>query len=302
MGRMEAELALIMMAKSLADVFDRVSTSGAAVRQDSDLPPSARRALTLLSGLCLRSGFAEDLGASVHVAMDRACIPLRDWGLPQFAGGFKYADAILIDRDLGVPTDDCRELARQGGGEALALEEIHHEGLRAAVAGYPQRQRNGAYTALREFVVRNPATTYDAILTFLVEGEHMAAAKTVTDFYRPVPQGALFGSVARRCNACGSLLWPERDLSSYPFGRCRIRQCRLANPESTVGEDIPDPYNWRLATPAVLAYWVGPGLDEIAIYDKLNAAGRKVELYPQADAADVGGGRAGHRDRREVLC
>ena len=43
-----------------------------------------------------------------------------------------------------------------------------------------------------------------------------------------------------------------------------------------------------MGTNAVLAYWVGPGLDEIRIHDALAAAGRKVTLYPLADAADIG--------------
>jgi hypothetical protein len=285
---MNTEVASVIMARGLLDVFELSSTTRSAVRQDAACPASTRRALTLLSGICLSEGVGEDLGASIHVAMDRACLPMGEWGIPGFTGNFKYADVVLVDRDLGVPTEDCREMARQGGSELSVLEEIQHDSLRTAVSGYPARLRNAAYSSLREFVVRNPAVPYPDILAFIMEGGHAAAAKALADFYRPLPQAALFGASARRCGHCGSLLWPDRDLASYPAGRCRIRQCRLAHPKPDVGETIDDPAEWRLATSEVLAYWVGPGLDEIRIHDSLAAAGRKVVLYPQADAADVG--------------
>ncbi len=206
--------------------------------------------------------------------------------MPQFAPPFRYADVELVDRDLGVPTDDCREMASVGGTETTALEEIHHERLRAAVHGYPRGDRNHAYAAIREFIVRNPAVSEEGLHAFVVEGGHAAAARTVMSFYRPIPQAALFGRMARRCGHCGALLWPDRD-AAFPDGRCRIRQCRLARPTPAVGDEVL-PALWRVALNALLGFWVGPGLDEIRLYDALKAAGREASLYPQADAADVG--------------
>lgn len=110
----------------------------------------------------------------------------------------------------------------------------------------------------------------------------------IASYCRPVPAAALFDGSARRCGHCGSLLWPDRDRAAWPDGRCRIRQCRLAHPAALVGEEIAVPAEWQVATPAIMAYWVGPGLDEIRIHDALRAAGRDAALYPLADAADVG--------------
>ncbi len=285
----DPEVTAVLLAKGLIDIFDQVQSEGAPVRQDAALPASARRALALVSRHSLASGLPDDLGACVHTVMDMASRPMGSWGLPGFDTPFQYADVVLVDADLGAPTDDCREMARSGGSELSAVEELHHESLRAAVAGYPTKRRDAAYTDIREFVVRNPAVEYDTLLRFLTERGHAAAASAVMSFYRPVPQSAVFpGGAARRCGHCGSLLWPDRDTAAFPDGRCRVRQCRLANPIPARGEDIEDASKWRVATPAVLAFWVGPGLAEIRIHDALRAKGRASTLYPQQDAADVG--------------
>jgi hypothetical protein len=280
-----AEVTALLLARGFVEIYERIVNYGEPVRQDASLPGAARRALARLSELSLEAG-VEDLGASVHVVMDRACGPFRDWGLPQFAPPFRHAEVALIERDLGVPTEDCREMAGAGGSEASALEEIHHESLRGALQGYSGSERNHAYSAIREFVIRNPAVNKERLHGFVAEGGHAAAAKVIMSFYRPIPQVALFGDAARQCGHCGSLLWPDRD-AAFPDGRCRIRQCRLAHPQPAIGDRI-SPEHWQLATNALLGFWVGPGLDEIRIFDALKHASRDVTLYPQADAADVG--------------
>jgi|SRR5262245_10230151 len=280
-----AEVTALLLARGLIEIYERVVNSGDPVRQDASLPSVARRALARLSELSLEAG-VEDIGASIHVVMDRACGPFRGWGLPQFAPPFRHADVALIDLDLGVPTEDCREMAGMCGSEASAVEEIHHESLRGALQGYSTNERNQAYSAIREFVVRNPAVHKERLHGFIAEGGHAAAAKVIVSFYRPLPQAALFGASARQCGHCGSLLWPDSD-AAFPEGRCRIRQCRLAHPQPAIGEEIP-PKLWHLGTNPLLGFWVGPGLDEIRIFDALKRAGRHVTLYPQADAADVG--------------
>jgi hypothetical protein len=280
-----AEVSALLLARGLVEIYEQIVNYGEPVRQDASLPGAARRALALLSKLSLEPG-VPDLGASIHVVMDRACSPFRDWGLPQFAPPFRHADVALIERDLGIPTEDCREMAGVGGNEATVLEEIHHESLRGALQGYSSKERNQAYSAIREFVIRNPAVNKERLHSFVAEGGHVAAAKVIMSFYRPIPQAALFGGSARLCGHCGALLWPERD-AAFPDGRCRIRQCRLAHPEPAIGDEIP-PELWQLATNALLGFWVGPGLDEIRVFDALKRAKRDVILYPQADAADVG--------------
>jgi hypothetical protein len=207
------------------------------------------------------------------------------WGVPSFSGHFRYGDVELVDGGLGVPTDDCRELARMGGSEIDASEDLYHEQLRAAVQSYPSARRNAAYTAIREFVVRNPVASLDALHRFVSNG-HVHAARAINGLYRSVPQGAIFGGVAQMCGRCNSLLWPVRD-PAYPQGRCQIRQCVLEG-ATIIGPEIAKPSLYRLAHGALLAFWVGPGLDEIRLHDILTERGCASALYPMSDAADVG--------------
>jgi hypothetical protein len=55
-----------------------------------------------------------------------------------------------------------------------------------------------------------------------------------------------------------------------------------------LGAVIDQPAVYRLANAALLAFWVGPGLDEIRLHDLLSRSGRSSTLYPFMDAADVG--------------
>jgi len=287
MTEFNPDVTAVLLARGFIELHDRLNADGVVVRQDASMPLLLRRGLALVSGLCLNAGI-EDLGASVHVAMDRACEPFVAWGVPEFDHPFRYTDVALIDRELAIPTLDCRELATLGGSEMMAQEDLHHEGLRGAVHAFPARQRDSAYSAIREFLVRNPAVAYADRERFVVERGLIAAARMIASLYRPVPAAALFDGQARRCGHCAGLLWPDRDSTAFPEGRCRIRQCRLAHPEPLRGADIPSPAEWQVATAAAMAYWVGPGLDEIRIYDALSVAGRAAVLYPLADAADVG--------------
>ncbi len=281
------DVTALLLARGLIDLHERVSAGEGVVQQDASLPPRLRRGLALLSGICIGEG-AEDLGASVHITMERACRPFSEWGLDGFKTSFAYADVALIDGELAIPTPDCREMAALGGSELAAQEDIHHDALRAAVQAFPQRSRDATYAAIREFVVRRPVCAYAERERFVVENGLVAAARAISSYYREVPAGALHDGVARQCGHCGSLLWPDRDQAIWPDGRCRIRQCRLAHPRAVVGAEIDNAAEWQWATAAVLAYWVGPGLDEIRIHDALLAKGRNSALYPMADAADVG--------------
>src|SRR5882672_3531478 len=242
-----AEIAALLTAQGLIAAHDIASHSGSVLSQDAAMPGSLRRASALISRLCIESS-VEDLGACVHTISDKACTSMAQWGLPTFAAPFRFSDAVLLDRDTGVPTDDCREMAvlAGGGGELAAQEFFHHDRLRNAVGGRPPRERNSAYEAIRSFVVRNPAVRSADLIDFVSGGNHAAALQVVQSFYRNVPQTARFGSVARRCAYCRSLLWPDRDTVSFPGGKCRIRQCRNANPSPKAGEEIGDPSTWRV--------------------------------------------------------
>jgi hypothetical protein len=90
------------------------------------------------------------------------------------------------------------------------------------------------------------------------------------------------------CGNCGSLLYPYRDRVGFPDGRCRISPCLEEVPSPRASRVVEDATGWRIFKDDILAYWVGPGLAEIRLYDELRCAGVEVELYPRDDAADVG--------------
>lgn len=273
-----------MLAHGLVDIYERVTLEGHPVQQDASLPPIARRALARLSRHCIEES-AADIGSSIHIVMGLAALPMSEWGVSCFCSPFRYADVVLANAEFGTPTDDCRQLARLGGREIDAAEDIHHEQLRSAILSYPAAQRHIAYTAIREFIVRHPAAALDVLNRFIIEGGHARAARALGSFYRPVPQNAVVGGRARLCGRCGSLLWPDRN-PAYASGRCRVRRCAMEG-DTVAGAVIAEPSTWRLAAPAILAFWVGPGFDEVQLYDALVAAGYAAALYPQSDAADI---------------
>ncbi|ANY81310.1 hypothetical protein BB934_26370 [Microvirga ossetica] len=275
-----------MLARGLADVHERLLFHGDLVRQDGRMPPRMRRALARLSAQSLRDG-ADDLGASIHNVMAMAARPMCEWGMPSFQGDFPWANIVLVDGDLGQPTAECFELAAGGGSETELLQEIHHERLRAAAERCGPKMRDRAYREIRGLVVRRPCLPTADLFEFIEDW--LTAAPDVQSFYRPLPSTALHGKTLRLCAGCGSPLWPDNDVVSFPNGRCRIRDCRMRHPTCEVAEEfeVTDVGEWRLATNAVLAYWTGPGLAEIEVHDRLKAAGRTVDLYPYSDAADV---------------
>ena len=84
--------------------------------------------------------------------------PIREWGISTFAtDDFPYSDTLLVDTDLGVPTEDCVTLAAPGS-EMESLQNLQHRRLRSAVATLGKKKAE-AYTAIREFVVRNPVVS-----------------------------------------------------------------------------------------------------------------------------------------------
>ncbi|MEQ8319345.1 MAG: hypothetical protein RH946_03710 [Rhodospirillales bacterium] len=258
------------------------------VKQDRLMPQRLRRALAMLSSICLEDGVA-DLGSCIHDVLAMATTPVSDWGIPILADAkFEYRDTILVDGELGVPTDDCIALANVGG-EVETLQNMQHNRLRSAVATLGTKRKADAYTVIREFVVRNPVVSVAKLKEFVSSGGRAAIANDIERFYEDVPVAAVWSDgEIKICDGCGGLLWPEKDLVSYPNGRCHLKQCIEENPTPNLRASLSEPSIFRTAERSVSAFWVGPGLDEVRIYDALTAAGVPVVLYPYEDQTDVG--------------
>jgi hypothetical protein len=280
----DAVVTIRLLAKGIVEISRRI-VDGAIVRQD-DMPSSLRSGLERLSRHCLVEG-VEDHGANVHVLMDLATIPIGEWGIPSFSGNFPYVQAVLIDRDLGVPSGDCLDIGMISSG-ADAYEDIHHRQLREAVRSHGKRA-DEVYTLVRERLVRNPVDKQKDLMAFLLDSGLAKIADTFRGWMRPIPLACRFpDGKTRTCAGCGSLLYPTRDTSRFPVGRCRIRACTEDRPTPLEGMVIDDPQEWRVAAGDILASWVGPGLPEIRLHDELKGRGISVRLYPCQDAVDVG--------------
>ncbi len=241
-----------------------------------------------MSRLCVKAA-AEDLGDSVHSLSDIARrLPVGEWGVPQFAAPFRFAEAKLLTTEPVAPTEECRALASKGGVDGI-LEGVHHLQLREIVQEVRSQSRLQVYSALRERIVRKPVYERRELSGFLEDEGIVAADEVMRQWSIDVPLGALRrnGSFAI-CANCGGLLYPHRDRTRFPDGRCRIGPCREEVPSSTARQIVDDAAGWRVFKDDILADRVGPGLAEIRLYDDLRNAGVDVQLYPRDDAADVG--------------
>ncbi|WP_296747203.1 hypothetical protein [Mesorhizobium sp.] len=248
------------------------------------MPETLRRGMALVSAIALRDGYEQDIGAQVNSFTAMACLPVGEWGPIAFARCDERA-AILVDPGYGTPTEDCLQLANIGDESGIA-EDIFHERLRTALsavgAAAPQ-----LYRLVRENIVRQPCRRRSEVLAFAQEVPELAG--DLPSFFRPLPASALHGRTLRICGHCSSPLIPVSDRVSYPLGRCAVRECRMSWPEAIVGDqhEVAAPNEWRVADPAIMTYWVGPGLPEISLYDFLRPRRPDVELYPMCDAADI---------------
>ncbi|TYC58544.1 hypothetical protein FMN50_08805 [Rhodobacterales bacterium] len=257
----------------------------ARIRQD-EMPKELREGLVRLSAICLEEGLP-DKGSSIHEFMEMATQPIRSWGLSAFNHPFPYADMILVDGSAGVPTEECRDLAEEGGFSNIA-EGLHFDRFKQAISAVPRRRQPTAYTSIREFIVRNPVVSVKDINRFVSDPTLIGIARDIESFFERIPVGAIRSDgTLKTCSGCGTILWPDSDLKTNPNGRCRLSHCNEAS-GATAGKTISDPDLHRVVKRDILAYWVGPGLDEIRIYDSLTASGIEVSLYPSLDAADIG--------------
>jgi hypothetical protein len=281
----EAEVCLKHLAAGLVDLHR--DTRAGAIVDPGNLPLKLQEGMRVLSRMCLLNG-VEDVGDSVHVLSDLARrLPVGEWGLPGFATPFPFAEVRLLTVDPIAPSEECRELAVEGQDDPW--EDIHHRQLRDVVQRIRKDKQTAAYSLLREWVVRNPVYERAALSSFLDSRGLTIAEDCFRRWTVPIPIAAIGPNKSiKLCSNCSGLLYPDRDVRSFPDGRCRIGACREEVPSSKAGKIVSPCDGWRVFSNDILAYWVGPGLAEIKLHDELVEHGVEVELYPRDDRADVG--------------
>jgi hypothetical protein len=247
---------------------DRVlAESPGLTRQDHAIIAGVSRAL-------LAAGYQDD-NCEIHALLRRCTQPLSAWAERALGpDAAELRDLVLVDPDELLPTMDCRALAETYPGLTSGVETAIFEEFREAVARYFSGRREEAYSLVREWIIRNPVTTARAATEFLIGKRLEPLVRFVLQsVYEPVPlvPGACL------CAHCGSLF---RD------GHCSLSACRNRRTPQP-GAALPPPGEALRARRAVAVYWVGPGLDEIELYDRALKAGVAAELYPRLDACDV---------------
>jgi hypothetical protein len=302
-----AEDAVILLAQGILKQFDLVMSGRGIVRQSDTVPHELHKAMTRIGRLYIEESL-EDRAACVHDVLARACHPLggEQWAVPAFrAEDFRFAAAVLIEPNLRVPTSECAVIAAIPGGfgEDNVIEYRLHNRLREACNRLGGR-RHEAYMAVREFLVRNSLVTNKALIAYL-DGYRLLALEQfiVDEFYDTIPELWLIDGKANRCAHCGSLLRPHPSKHEYRNGFCPVRQCNAKQPPSLGDAIDPAQGHLLIARPQVLAYWTGPGIDEVAIYDAAVRLGLQAEIYPESDQCDVSiGGRAIGIDAKSYSC
>lgn len=290
-----AEQAAVLLAQGILLQYRRILPGREIIRQDDTVPSELQSAMSLLGRLYIEQG-AEDRAACIHDVLSRSRCSLNsaEWGIEIFqTDEFRFGNAVLIEPSLKVPTADCEVIAMLAGkfGEDNLVEYRLHNKLREAAERLAAR-RHAAYTGVRELLVRHPLIEERALVEFLDERSLSPLQRTVVDeFYDEVPEAWLIQGRIHRCSHCSALMRPHPDTRRFPGGVCPIRQCAAKWPPK-VGARIDPAVPVLIAKPQVLAYWVGPGIDELQIYDEARRLGLDAELYPEADQCDVSiGGR-----------
>lgn len=283
-----AEVCLRLISRGLIEL--NLAAKAGDIVDPYSLPDALCDGMSIVSRLCIVNG-TPDIAASVHVFTDMTRrLPVGEWGVPAFAKPFKFAESRLLTEQPAAPTEECHALTARGAAED-AYEEIHHRQLRELVQRLRQERRTKGYSTLREKIVRSPVYERRVLSDFLEYQGLDIADEVLRRWSLPIPLSAIARDGSFNiCRNCGSLLYPHRDRKAFPDGRCRISACLEEAPSSRASRSVPDPTGWRVFTDDILAYWVGPGLAEIKLYDELRAADVDVEIYPRDDAADVGKG------------
>jgi DNA-binding transcriptional MerR regulator len=286
-----AEDAIVLLAQGILKQYKQVLNKE-TVRQDDRMPAELYNAMCKLGRLYIEEGLPDE-AACIHTVLDRSRYSVKSniWKLEVFRQpNFRFSDAMLIEPELRVPTSECAEIAYSNGGfgEDNVIEYRLYQRLKQSTEQLGARKKHKAYTALRELVARKSLIRERELWDYLDDHELNALQGMIIEtFFDPVPDIWLINGQAHRCAYCNTLMRPDPDDKRFPEGRCPIRQCN-GRYQPKVAETI-DPAQDRLliAKPQILAYWTGPGIDELEIFDAARNQGLTAELYPESDLCDV---------------
>ena len=234
----DVEIVLRTLSRGLLDLH--LGVRSGEIVDPFALPESMGLGMQMLSKLCVMAS-VNDVGDSVHCLSDTARrLAVGDWGIPALAFPFRFAEVKLLSAEPVAPTEECRALAARGQPDD-AFEDIHHRQLREIVQRVRTESKRQIYSLLRERIVRKPVYERRELSDFLEDQAVVVADDVLRRWSDEIPLGALGRDGSFKiCANCGSLLYPHRDLTAFPDGRCRIGPCLEEVPSSKTGTTIKD--------------------------------------------------------------
>lgn len=276
-------LSSLVISQARLTIVDRTIVTGmdAVQGRRGGLGREDRRIMAMVSRFCLQAGLP-DHGGEIHNLLTLCKQPLEVWlNLPEVMSQ-GLGPIVLIDPEYDTPTPEAQDLALNFSTIAAHLEEKLFDTFKESLRRYPEQSANAYYTAIREFVVRNPVATEDTLAyskPTVPGGLWLAVQK---EYYEPIPSGLVRGGKIIMCAYCNSLM-QKHEISGQL--RCQSRACHQTRP--TLSGDTLDATNARRVHKSIHQYWVEPGIDEIFLYDALLKAGLPAKLYPDQDKVDI---------------
>ncbi len=269
----------------LRDVATAVVRLDAVTRLESfslPYPPQAQRALDAVVLACLRQGARAPSGVPELLSWCRTR-PLGSWPLDGLsAAPFDRSDR-LIDRDSGVPTQLCHELAVEGRGDSATRQYdrlVVHEAMRLCRdANSPE-----SYSAFRRTLVTRPVLAQVDHFELSTDLYLDPVRELLEQIYVPVPDSYLRRGGYTPCGRCRTLLTPLSD-GSWWCEHARCRQQGAPPPGLTLDRESAGEVR-HLRRPLRL-YVTSPGHAEVDLEESLRTLGLSVEMWPGFDAYDL---------------
>lgn len=253
--------------------------------QPIGLKPADRHAMAMVSRVLLVAGH-EDHAAEIHDLLSYCARPLGEWLPLKVVQERGLGQIRLIDADEGTPTPEAIELAQSFSSHSAGFEEHLFGVLKDTLRKSPEAMADLHYTAIREFVIRNPLTTEDVVAEFAQKKALPRLPATLWtclryQFFEPVPLAWSEGGQVPSCGHCGNAL-VRVPAATW---RCRTQACSYSRPFLR-GPDRPQAGLLRVVR-GMRQFWIEPGVDELRLFDDLVRAGFAAELYPKQDQVDI---------------
>lgn len=280
-------LAWLVMSQARVAIIDRQMISGLDRYRGArnGLLEDERKVMAMVSRHCLAHGLP-DWGGEIHVLLANCTRPLETWlKIPEVIGA-GYGQTVLIDPDYKTPTPEAEELATDFSTVTARIEEELFAKLSEALDKYPPESADQYYTAIREFIVRNPVASMDKLFDAGKSIPSTLWMAVQQDFYEPIPNAFGVDGKITLCGRCGSMMKADGK-----YLRCQSSACAAESPPQ------PGPLvairECRRVTRGIRQYWVEPGIDEIRLFDVLRSQGIEAALYPHRDRVDLSVGEIG---------